>query len=146
MNNHSVPDTRHRLIWHGIFLFLLGLLTGFLIPALRNTRMGVSAHLEGVLNGIFLVVLGLIWTEIRWTPKTAAATFWIGLFGTYMNWAVTLLAGILGTSRLTPNAGAGFSAVAWQEALVGAGQVSLTFSMVICAALVLRGLSGQSRS
>jgi hypothetical protein len=42
-----------RLIWHGIFLFMLGLLTGVAIPALTNPRMGVSAHLEGVLNGIF---------------------------------------------------------------------------------------------
>ena len=51
----------HRLLWHGLFLFLLGLLSGFAVPAVTNPRMGVSAHLEGVMNGVFLSVLGLAW-------------------------------------------------------------------------------------
>ena len=68
-------DKTRRLMWHGIFLFLLGLLTGLAVPALTNPRMGVSAHLEGVLNGIFLIILGLIWRELRLTPSAATATF-----------------------------------------------------------------------
>jgi len=144
MKNHDIPDFRRRLMWHGIFLFLLALLTGFLIPALANPRMGVSAHLNGAMAGTFLVILGLVWRELRWTPKIAAVTFWIALFGTYMNWAFTLLGGILGTSRLTPLAGAGFSAPAWQETFVAAGLVPMTISMVICGALVLFGLRGDS--
>ena len=63
-------------MWHGILLFLLGLLTGFLVPALANPRMGVSAHLEGVMNGSFLVILGLIWGDLRWSSKMAVAAFW----------------------------------------------------------------------
>lgn len=41
-----------------IFLFLLGLVTGLMEQHFINLRMGVSAHLEGVLNGIFLIALG----------------------------------------------------------------------------------------
>jgi hypothetical protein len=33
-----------------MFLFLLGLLTGLLETHFINIRMGVSAHLEGVMN------------------------------------------------------------------------------------------------
>lgn len=44
----------------GLALFLIGLLTGLVIPALKNPRMALSSHLEGVLNGMFLVVLGLL--------------------------------------------------------------------------------------
>ena len=127
-------------MWHGIFLFLLGLLTGLLVPALRNPRMGVSAHLEAVMNGIFLVVLGLIWKEARLTAKAAKATFGVALYGTYTNWAATLLSAMLGTSRLTPIAGAGYTAAQWQEILVGFGLISLSIAMVICCALVLWGL------
>jgi hydroxylaminobenzene mutase len=47
-------------MWHGMFLFLLGLVTGMLETRFTNMRMGLSAHLEGVMNGIFLVVLGAI--------------------------------------------------------------------------------------
>jgi len=134
-------DKTRRLMWHGIFLFLLGLLTGLAVPALTNPRMGVSAHLEGVLNGIFLIILGLLWRELRLTPRAATATFRIALYGTYANWAATLLAAILGTSRLTPQAGAGHSATQWQEAIVAFGQGSLVVAMLICCGFVLSGLS-----
>jgi hydroxylaminobenzene mutase len=46
--------TDHRsLMWHGMFLFLLGLVTGFAEPHFANIRMGLAARLEGVLNGSF---------------------------------------------------------------------------------------------
>lgn len=51
--------TGRRLLQAGILLFLLGLLTGFLVPFTANPRMGLSSHLEGVMNGMFLVGLGL---------------------------------------------------------------------------------------
>jgi len=50
----------HRLLQFGYGLFLLGLLTGLGIPLLANPRMGLSSHLEGVMNGIFLIGLGLV--------------------------------------------------------------------------------------
>lgn len=43
----------------GLILFLMGLLTGLAVPVLKNSRMGLSSHLEGVLNGMFLALLGL---------------------------------------------------------------------------------------
>src|SRR5260370_725648 len=49
---------KRALMKHGMVLFLLGLITGLVIPQLHNPRMGGSAHLEGLLNGIFLPVLG----------------------------------------------------------------------------------------
>ena len=48
-----------------MFLFLLGLLVGFVEQEFTNPRMGLAAHLEGVMNGTFLVALGAIWKEIR---------------------------------------------------------------------------------
>ena len=32
----SVEDSKRRLIWHGMFLFLLGLLTGFVEQQFNN--------------------------------------------------------------------------------------------------------------
>jgi hydroxylaminobenzene mutase len=68
-------------MWHGMFLFLLGLVTGMLEQRFTNMRMGVSAHLEGVMNGTFLVVLGAIWTEVRLSPPAKTAAFWTALYG-----------------------------------------------------------------
>ncbi len=36
----SLEDSRRRLMWHGMLLFLLGLLTGLLEAQFANPRMG----------------------------------------------------------------------------------------------------------
>ncbi len=131
-----------RLLWHGVFLFLLGLLVGFAVPALRNPRMGLASHLEGVMNGTFLAVLGLAWRRFALAPRARVALFWLALYGTYANWAATLLAAALGTSRSTPIAGAGFAGKPWAENLVDFGLVSLSLAMVAVCGLALWGLRG----
>ena len=53
-----MEDTNRRLLWHDMFLLLLGLLTGVVEQKFTNPRMGLTVHLEGVMNGTFLVALG----------------------------------------------------------------------------------------
>jgi hydroxylaminobenzene mutase len=48
-------ESQRRLIWHGMFLFLLGLLIGFAEGQVINPRMALAAHLEGLMNGTFLI-------------------------------------------------------------------------------------------
>jgi (hydroxyamino)benzene mutase len=127
-------------MWHGMLLFLIGLLTGFLEQRFTNVRMGLSAHLEGVMNGIFLVALGAIWTEVRLPPPARAIAYWAALYGTYANWLVTTLAAVLGTAANTPIAAAGHSGQPWQESLVAGGFLSAAIAIVTCSALVLWGL------
>jgi hypothetical protein len=50
--------SNRRLMWHGMFLFLIGLSTGFAEQHFANVRMALAAHLEGVMNGTFLVAQG----------------------------------------------------------------------------------------
>ena len=53
-----MADTARRLIHLGLILFLLGLLTGLIEQQVSNPRMGLAAHLEGVMNGTFPLALG----------------------------------------------------------------------------------------
>src|SRR6266852_188316 len=123
-----------------MFLFLLGLFTGFLEQKFVNPRMGLAAHLEGVINGIFLVALGAVWTEVRLSPRWKVAAYWGALYGTYANWAVTTLAAILGTGALSPITAAGRSAQPWQEGLVTVGFMSVGIVIVATSILILWGL------
>lgn len=79
----SIEDTKRRLIWHGMFLFLLGLLTGFAEPQFKNLRMGLAAHLEGVMNGTFIIALGAVWGELKFSTRQSVAAFCAALYGTY---------------------------------------------------------------
>jgi (hydroxyamino)benzene mutase len=135
-----MEDSRRRLIWHGMFLFLLGLLTGFVETKFANPRMGLAAHLEGVMNGTFLVALGAVWMEVRLPLKLKAAAYWSALYGAYINWATTALAGALGTGALSPITGAGHHALPWQETLIMAIFMSVGLAIVGSSILVLWGL------
>lgn len=65
--------TKRRLLWHGTLIFVFGLLAGAAVPVVANPRMGVAAHVGGVMSGMFLMLIGLIWEEIR-LPPTGART------------------------------------------------------------------------
>jgi hydroxylaminobenzene mutase len=135
-----MDGNKRRLIWHGMFLFLLGLLTGFLETKFANPRMGLAAHLEGVLNGTFLIALGAVWGEVRLRPGLKLATFWIALYGAYVNWVTTALAAVFGTAALSPLTGAGHTGQPWQEQLITVLFMSVGTTTVLTAILVLWGL------
>ena len=109
-----------QMLFAGTLLFLLGLLTGVAIPALRNKRMGLSAHLVGVQHGIVLWVVGLIQARLTPSPTLDAWMTWSLVLGLYGLWLAMLLAAIWGASRALPMAGAGFSASKARELVVGA--------------------------
>jgi hydroxylaminobenzene mutase len=135
----EIENTKRRLIWHGMFLFLLGLLTGLAEPQFRNVRMGLAAHLEGVMNGTFMIALGAVWHELRLSARWNAAAYWTALWGTYGNWAVTTLAAVFGTASLSPLIG-GHNAQPWQEVAVTAGFVSVGVAIIACLIMMLSGL------
>ncbi|WP_074123476.1 hypothetical protein [Bradyrhizobium sp. AS23.2] len=99
-----------RLLWHGMLLFLLGLLTGLAEQNFSNIRMGLAAHLEGLMNGIFLLALGGCWAQVRLSDAFKRAAYIIVLAGTYGNWFTTTLAAALGTAALSPITAVGHSA------------------------------------
>lgn len=136
-------DTNRRLMFHGMSLFLLGLLTGFAEQHFANIRMGLAAHLEGVMNGIFLLALGAVWPHVRLSATATVIAFWTILYGTYANWFITLLAAIFGTAALSPITGVGHSGQPWQETLVTAGFMSVGIVIVFASGLVLWGLRKQ---
>jgi len=136
----SMEDTQRRLIWHGMFLFLLGLATGFAEPSFVNIRMGLAAHLEGVMNGIFLVALGAAWIKVRLSPRAAAIAFWMVLYGAYVNWVMTTLAAIFGTSSLSPLTGTSKGGQPWQEIFVTVGLLSVGVAIIAGTVLIMSGL------
>jgi hydroxylaminobenzene mutase len=123
-----------------MFLFLLGLLTGFVETKFANPRMGLAAHLEGVMNGTFLVALGAVWIEVRLSAKLKAAAYWSALYGAYVNWATTALGAAFGVAALSPITGAGHSALPWQEGFVTALFMTVGLAIVASSLLVLWGL------
>ncbi|MFC5698877.1 hydrogenase [Pseudomonas sp. GCM10022186] len=132
-------EARRRLLCNGMFLFLLGLVTGLAEAQFTNPRMGLAAHLEGIMNGMLLLAIGAAWTEVCLGSSARSLAYWTLLYGAYANWLFTTLAAVMGTAALSPVTGAGYEAEPWQESLVTLGFASVGISMIVAALLLLWG-------
>lgn len=128
-----------KLIFWGILLFLLGLVSGLFIPIMANPRMGVSTHLEGVLNGIFLCVLGLIWNKLNLTERWIYLGFWSALYGTFANFLAVLISAMTGVGKFMPIAG-GIEGDPFIESIISTLLITLTVCMFTVCLIVLAGL------
>jgi hydroxylaminobenzene mutase len=129
------------LIQLGILLFLMGLLTGFVIPKFANPRMGLASHLEGVLNGMFLVALGLLWQRLNVSNNWLLIAFWLAIYSAFANWLATLLAAIWKAgSALMPMAAHGSQGLPYQESVINFLLITLSIAMLAVCAIVIVGL------
>lgn len=134
-----------KLMFLGIFLFFLGLIVGLIVPVLSNPRMGVSSHIEGVLNGIFLVILGLIWHKIDLTDRWLRITFWLAIYGTYANWFGILIAAVFNAGKMLGIAANGKEGPIIAEGIVTFLLITLSVAMLIICITILIGLHRNSK-
>lgn len=135
-----------RLLFAGILLFIIGIFSGIGAQLFMNPRLAVSGHLEGVLNGMFLLLIGLVWKRLVLGLSAQRIAFALLLFGTYANWFLTMLGAAWGTKRLTPIAGAGYEAASWQELVMMGGLGIMIIGMLGGCSLVLYGLRKEIQS
>lgn len=141
MKNSNQYKLGRRLIRLGLILFLLGLVTGLLIPVLENPRMGLSSHLEGTLNGMLLILFGLIWDRLSLSEKLLKWTFWLALIGTFTNWFTTLLAAAWGAgAEMMPIAGGDYTGSEIQEIIIKTGLVVLTLAILSVSVILIVGM------
>lgn len=131
----------HWFILLGLLLFLFGLLTGFAAPSFANPRMGLSAHLEALMNGIFLAVLGLVWPRVALGAKGSLAAFWLVVYASFANWLAVLLSAMWGAGApMMPLAGGTMTGSNAQETVIKLLLVTLSLAMVAGVAMIIWGL------
>jgi len=125
----------------GLVLFLIGLLTGFAVPAVKNPRMALSSHLEAVLNGMFLVLLGLLWPHVQLPNAWGVTAVALIVYSAFANWIAALLAAAWGAGRkLAPIAAGDHEASTAKEGFVSFLLVSLSLAIVAGVVIVICGL------
>lgn len=130
-----------RLIFFGMFLFLLALVVGLGAPLLANPRLGISCHVEGVLNGIFLIILGLIWNRLALSGRWLIITYWLSIYGTFSNWLAYLIAAIFNAGRHLTIATKGQVGPQLADDIVDFLLVTLTIAMLTICTTVIIGLN-----
>jgi hydroxylaminobenzene mutase len=125
----------------GLILFLLGLMTGVAVPAVKNPRRGLASHLQGMTNGPFLIVVGLLWPHLELSHVWQVVAVALLTYGTYANWLATQVAAIWGAGRkLAPGAAGDHVASAAKEGLVNFLLLSLAPAMIAATIILIVGV------
>lgn len=129
------------LITLGLVLFLLGLLTGLAVPTFKNPRMAVASHLQGMTNGPFLVLVGLLWPRLELNAPWDLVAVCSLVYGTYANWLATQLGALWGAGyRFAPGATGDHRAPAVRERIVDVLLLTLAPAMVIGTVILIVGI------
>lgn len=135
--NTSIKQA-NNLIFFGLLLFMIGLVVGLFVQNMVNPRMGLAAHLEGIMNGMFLILLGLIWKRLSIAPVWQKVTCWLAIYGAFANLLAVVLAAVTGFGKMMPiaggNAGSGIA-----EDMITFLLVSLALCMLSVCIIVLIG-------
>lgn len=145
MSTINPENKGQQLLFCGIALFLLGLIAGLFIPMLQNPRMGLSSHLEGVINGMFLMLIGLIWDKIKLSANNLALTYWLLLYGSFANFIAVFIGAATGAGKLMPLA-KGQEKGAIVEGIITFLLLSLSAAMLVACACILSGLYKNMKS
>jgi len=135
----------NNLIFLGVLLFLFGLIVGLAVPALANPRMAVSSHIEGVMNGMLLIILGLVWTRLHLSGRWLKITFWLTIYGTFMNFLGILVAAIFNAGEMLNIAAEGRRGPDFAEGFVTFSLISLSLAMIFVSVVILIGLKRSAK-
>jgi hydroxylaminobenzene mutase len=129
------------LLQSGILLFLLALLVGLVVPKFAVPRLGLSTHLLAIIQGIFLMVMGLLWPRLRVTRPIGRAGVFLAVYGCFAAWTANLSAAIWGAGNsLLPIAAGPAHASSIQEAFIAIALRSAAVSLIAVSLLILWGL------
>ena len=131
----------HRLLQLGLLLFLFALLAGLVVPRFAVPRLGLSTHLLGIMQGLFLMVLGGLWPRLRVGRVTGRIAAFITSYGCFAAWTANLLAAIWGAGNsMLPLAAGSSRGSGVQEGIISVALRSAAVSLIGAALLVLWGL------
>lgn len=145
IENDPQAKQANRLIFLGLILFLLGLTVGLFVQNMKNPRMALSAHLEGVMNGMFLMVLGLVWKRLVLSKLLLIVTFRLAVYGTFANLIAVITAAITGIGKMMPIAG-GQEGAEITDGLISFLLISLALSMLAVCIITLIGFYRHMKS
>jgi hydroxylaminobenzene mutase len=140
---HGSRRQGHRLSQFGILLFLFALVVGLLVPTFAVPRLGLSTHLLGLMQGIYLIVLGVLWPRLRVSPAIGRIGVFLAVYGCFAAWIANLSAAIWGAGNsMLPIAAGASHGSAIQEGVISVALRSAAVALIAAAVLVLWGLRG----
>jgi len=144
MKNIIAQKQGNSFILLGLVLFIIGLVVGLFVQNMANPRMGLTSHLEGIMNGIILMIVGVIWTRLILSFKWLKASYLLLLYSTFANFLAVLIAAVTGAGKMMPIAG-GQEGSASEEAIINFLLISLSLAMLFACITIAIGFYRHSK-
>jgi (hydroxyamino)benzene mutase len=140
----NVQRGGRKILIHGAFLVLVGLVWGLVVPATPHPRLALGAHIQFVTNGMLFIVLATVLLALRHSvgPKSVS----VMVAAVWLTWAMALSEvanSWWGTTQTLPIAAgqAGVTgAVSWQELIVHVTHIGAGLALIIAWSMLLAGL------
>ena len=147
MNVGALLLEGRRLLQIGVVLLLFSSLEGFVIPHLAAPRLGLSVHTLSALQGILLLVLGLVWSHLYLGSKASSLAFYLLIYSAFAILVAYVMAAVWGAGNETmPLAAGAAHGSAVQETAIKVVAYSSAPTGLISFALILWGLRGRPKA
>jgi hypothetical protein len=91
----SIESQRRRLLRHGFIFLFMGAWLGIATAVLPHPRAWRAAHLTAFLTCLVLVVIGLVWRELRLTDRQRSMGLITGFTSAYLGLAANIFSAIV---------------------------------------------------
>ena len=137
----TLPRQARRLLQIGSVLFLFALLVGLFVQKFTVPRLGLSVHLLGLMQGLFLMVAGLLWPKLVLTRVLSGIAYCLIIFGCLAALTANMLAASWGAGNsLLPIAAGTARGSALQEMLIVVGLRAGAVALIVSVTLIVWGL------
>jgi len=104
-----VQRDARTLSMHAAVIILVGMITGFPYgshivgaAAADTVRAWRTAHMLGLLNGLFMIAVAALWENVTLSPRLRGGLWWCLVLGGYANTVAPVLAALSGYRGLEP--------------------------------------------
>lgn len=141
--NRSLTSSRQAL-WLfriGFALLLAAALVGLWIPHFTVPRLALSAHIIALLQGIFLLVVGVLWSKLSLSAKPAWVVLWLLIYQSIAAPLANLLGAIWSAGNsILPLAARLAHGSAAHEVIINIGLRSAGAALIVSLLLILWSL------
>ena len=131
----------HRLLQFGSVLFLVALFTGLFVQKFAVPRLGLSTHLLGLMQGLFLMVAGLLWPRLAFSRVLSGIAQCLAIYGCLAAWVANLLAAIWGAGNsMLPIAAGSARGTVLQEMVITISLRTAAVALIASVILIIWGL------
>jgi len=143
----NAPNGGKRILIHGMFFILAGLVWGLIVPHTPYPRLALGAHIQFEGSGLLFIVLAILLLKLP--NRVGRKSVWVMLLSVWLTWIMALSEAAnawWGTTQMLPiaahQAGATGGA-AWQELVIKLTHIAAGLGIIVAWMLLIVGFVKQ---